>query len=281
MNCGSFTTPITIDGQLMTRPNISKSSYAAYFSGNTVRYPMKRKVLGAHVDVPSKPHHQLLKKFKFSKIETSVDDEKLRDVKEDAKRMDQVGEIFVVFHRCADPVSSRSGNSRHNGGSMPTANVHEKALKGQAKTHTTSLGAGSLVEKKHVHSVKLDGEDYPQAIFRFKYRSRGKTGMLELLSITEPPIDALKSLLIIERTPSPEPEGISVSASPVRHLKSEVGTREGVKTFHGMNDNVGLSVKRECDDGGEGSLRKKRKSGQSITIDLTEDTDDEDIICIN
>ncbi|PVH81478.1 hypothetical protein DL98DRAFT_369823, partial [Cadophora sp. DSE1049] len=120
---------------------------------------------------------------------SAMDDEKLRDVKEDAKRIGQVGEISIVFHRCSEPTPVRSPGSQSEAGTTGTAAVHEKALKGQAKTHTTSLGPGLLVRKSHVSAVHLDGEDYPQAIFKFKYRSR----------------DALKSLLIIERTPSPEP----------------------------------------------------------------------------
>lgn len=40
------------------------------------------------------------------------------------------------------------------------------------------------------HARYIDGKDYPLAVFKFKYRSK----------------DALKALLVIERTPEPEPE---------------------------------------------------------------------------
>ena len=109
--------------------------------------------------------------------------------------------------------------------------------------------------------------------------------------------DALKSLLIIERTPSPDPEIISISASPARIVKPELVKKEGVRALPGIvrgraspmrtgtdeqqNSNGGPSVKREHENGGVGSSRKKRKSHASITIDLTEDSDDDNIICLN
>lgn len=74
------------------------------------------------------------------------------------------------------------------------------------------LGPATEVEKKgykYVSCKKLDGDDYPIAIFRFKYRSRGSIVTPSPEIILTPSViflDALKSLLIIERSPSPEPE---------------------------------------------------------------------------
>ena len=67
----------------------------------------------------------------------AADDDKLRDIKEDSKRMDKVGQISVVFHRSSEPTATRPPSSRRDF-TAAIANVHEKALKGQAKTHTTS-----------------------------------------------------------------------------------------------------------------------------------------------
>ncbi|KAF7863811.1 hypothetical protein EAF04_006776 [Stromatinia cepivora] len=68
--------------------------------------------------------------------------------------------------------------------------VHEKALKGQAMSHGTTLGVPQAVMKgEKYHSQYLDGRDYPIAIYRFKYRSK----------------KSLQSLLILERTPEPSP----------------------------------------------------------------------------
>ena len=59
-------------------------------------------------------------------------DDKLRDIKEDSTRMDEVGEISVVFHRSSEPTATRKPSSRRDF-TAAIGNVHEKALKGQAK----------------------------------------------------------------------------------------------------------------------------------------------------
>ncbi|KAG4412826.1 hypothetical protein IFR04_014034 [Cadophora malorum] len=160
-------------------------------------------------------------------------DDKLRDIKEDSKRMEEVGEISVVFHRSSEPTATRKPSSRRDF-TAAIANVHEKALKGQAK----------------ITRFPLDQNQ----------------------SCTE-------SLLNIERSPSPDPEIISISASPVNSVKSELVKKEGVRALQGMQ--WWTSIKREHDNGGEGSSRKKRKSEQSVTIDLTEDSNDDNFICFN
>jgi len=43
-----------------------------------------------------------------------------------------------------------------------------------------------------------------------------------------------ESLLNIERSPSPDPEIISISASPVNSVKSELVKKEGVRALQGM-----------------------------------------------
>lgn len=50
----------------------------------------------------------------------------------------------------------------------------------------------------------LDGKDYPIAIYKFKYRSRGTTKTFNMGGIANIDTEALKQLLIIERTPEPD-----------------------------------------------------------------------------
>lgn len=66
--------------------------------------------------------------------------------------------------------------------------------------------ATELVKKNYITCKKIDGVDYPHAIFKFKYRSRGpQSPISSAVSCPNLPLEALKSLLIVERTPSPEP----------------------------------------------------------------------------
>ncbi|KAG4430283.1 hypothetical protein IFR05_014230 [Cadophora sp. M221] len=213
----------------------------------------------------------LLKPFKFSKIETSTDDAKLKDIKEDSKHMNDVGEIVFRIWRSTEARPREA----HNYTELVAVNaVHEKALKGQAKSHTTTLGEASRIVSRHVVSCeKLDGFDYPIAIFRFLYRSK----------------DSLKSLLIIKRTPSPDPEInagfpdlVDLSNLAPNQRKKVAKFLQGLNGKDGGSVTPGPSVKRERDDNEDGGSRKKRSSGMSITIDLTRDSDDDDeIIALN
>jgi hypothetical protein len=57
---------------------------------------------------------------------------------------------------------------------------------------------------KVINCYKLDGEDYPLARFVFKYRSNGKNLFYGAKNILRHASEALKQLMIIERTPEPE-----------------------------------------------------------------------------
>lgn len=70
MNCGSLTVQVFIDGQRLNSRSIIKRSYPGHFMGDTVVQTLKRAIDGTHVAIPNKPSHQLLKKYKFSKILT-------------------------------------------------------------------------------------------------------------------------------------------------------------------------------------------------------------------
>jgi hypothetical protein len=103
----------------------------------------------------------------------------------------------------------------------------------------------------------------------------------------------LKSLLIIERTPSPEPAktsapepGLSLdNFNPAQKARLEQFLRELavciqkpfslnrlLTMFHKNEGTPDRTVKRERDEeGGSGGSRKKRRSGPPVTIDLTDD----------
>ena len=68
---------------------------------------------------------------------TASEDDKLSQVKEDAKIIAKTGEIVVYVHRRGDSqlVSTRDIKTAFTGLGKE---VHEKAIKGQAKSHGTS-----------------------------------------------------------------------------------------------------------------------------------------------
>lgn len=70
-------------------------------------------------------------------IPKASDDHKLADVHEDMKRIDQVGEITVHVYRAGVATLDPDYVSRDIDGDA-VSEVHEKALKGQAKSHATS-----------------------------------------------------------------------------------------------------------------------------------------------
>ena len=70
MNCGSLTVSVFIDGQCLNSRSISKRSCPRHFMGDTAVQTLKLAIDGTHVAIPNKPGHQLLKKYKFSKILT-------------------------------------------------------------------------------------------------------------------------------------------------------------------------------------------------------------------
>ncbi|KAL2063579.1 hypothetical protein VTL71DRAFT_5384 [Oculimacula yallundae] len=233
-------TPIRIDGKLMITPLIPHKTYIRHVTRDKVHTRIVRVVDGIHTAAPGQTDQCLLQKFRFARIQTCMEDEKLKDIKKDTQRMNEVGEIVVTVHRSgpakmdtAMPVAVAAANAAIQ---TTNAKVHEKALKGQAKSHSVS--------------------------------SR----------------DALKSLLIIERTPSPPPQQISASPPPVDVNNLDPEQKKQVARFlQGLNGNrggsgsPGPSIKRERDtDGSELTLRNKRNSGKSVMIDLTKDSEDSD-----
>lgn len=69
----------------------------------------------------------------------ATDDSKLANVCEDMRRMDQVGEIVVKIYRGGkiEDIDGNPATPAVNLGGAETS-VHEKALKGGAKSHSAS-----------------------------------------------------------------------------------------------------------------------------------------------
>lgn len=146
MDYACLNTRIHIDGKKVDSPSIQKSRNLNSFSEDCVATKFQRKIKGMRVEAPGNAGRALLKRFKFAKIEATSDDYKLADVHEDIKRMDQVGEITVHVYRAGVATADPDHVSRDLGGEV-VSEVHEKALKGQAKSHATAFEQFSLALK--------------------------------------------------------------------------------------------------------------------------------------
>ena len=164
--------------------------------------------------------------------------------------MDEVGEISVVFHRSSEPTATRKPSSRRDF-TAAIGNVHEKALKGQAKITRFRRRISSINIESYRPSEALDqnqsyatdmsipknwmGRITRRPFFDSNIGREVRQRCRKIKSITDYlSRRCTESLLNIERSPSPDPEIISISASPVNSVKSELVKKEGVRALQGM-----------------------------------------------
>ncbi|KAI4636714.1 hypothetical protein J4E93_011012 [Alternaria ventricosa] len=181
-----------------------------------------------------------LRKFCFSQLEIN-DDGDTRTFKDSLKKkLHRVGVISVRFYWVTagatykTPVTVRKDK---NLGVVP-----EKALKGSALSHQASYGAREVMQAySTIETTKID--ETPFAEFTFRYRSRA----------------ALKSLLVIPRTPSPV---------PLEERDINTLTLEESREL--------LRLQREQMDAAPVIKREGVKRERSSTI-INEDNDDDDV----
>ncbi|KUJ24191.1 uncharacterized protein LY89DRAFT_679393 [Mollisia scopiformis] len=273
-DCDCLSAEVYIDGKWAKCPLILKHRFNAHLRGNSVLKPITREAEGYSIAAPGNMGQEFIKPFKFCQIDTTTDDDKLRDVKKDAETIGSIGEIEVKVYRC-NAISEVDAYLPLDAPTSLSTKVHEKALKGNSKSHSVNFDAATkLVKKDYFNVNKIDGINYPIAVFKLKYRSRA----------------ALKSLLVIERTPSPEPERVPASPSPspppvdLNNLDA-AQKRQVARFLKDMNRGRSASgtptIKRERADDGGAESSKRRKAGKKITIDLTEDSDEENIAPAN
>ncbi|CAK4033345.1 Hypothetical predicted protein [Lecanosticta acicola] len=169
-DCMAFA--ISVDGSRMGRPLVRKESCLDKDASENLK--------GAIVPGCK------LKKFEFVALETVQDG---HSSFEEIAKLQGLGCIKVeVFHRIITGESSK-----HNprvGTFQPVDFVPERAVKGKALTQQVKLGDTVPCAPSIMYSSRpVDASGKPAATFMFNYRTN----------------NALKSLLIIPRTPSPEP----------------------------------------------------------------------------
>ncbi|KAF7943747.1 uncharacterized protein EAE97_005817 [Botrytis byssoidea] len=187
--------------------------------------------------------------FKFSDIITSTDDSKLASIKEDATRLSVVREIVVKVYRRGERTRAINQSKRPDAfqklAADSSASVHEKALKGHAKSHSTTLGAPQATKAKCLKS---------------------------LLILERTP----------EPSPSPSPAPISDGASGSFHLESLDATQKaklqeflGNLLGNGSQFNGERKIKREREEtGSDFKASKRSKRNERVEVDLTGDDSD-------
>ncbi|KAF4621903.1 hypothetical protein G7Y89_g14442 [Cudoniella acicularis] len=264
----SLIVKVVIDGKVMRKFVIELWTQAQ--QNKRLIKPNSSIVKGQTVRDPNDPtpNRGILRKFRFAKIEVTQDDSGYKDIKTDAKHIEQVGEIAFEVYRASKSERSTTGKITKTTTPPAATAVHEKALKGQAKSHSTLFGSSSTITESFVTCVEIDhlgGSPKPIAIFKFKYRSN----------------EALKQLMVLPRTPSPSPSLPPVSADPLNLENLDGDQKRRLQAFlqeltGGGNGSPGPApkIKRERNtDGNRESFRKKRKSRKSQVIDLTEDAE--------
>ncbi|KAE9368743.1 hypothetical protein N431DRAFT_347016 [Stipitochalara longipes BDJ] len=219
--------------------------------------------------------------FKFSEIHTSTDDDEFDALPTDVPIVGKVGEIVIKLHRRYKGRFIGPKVQQDAPLNEPPSIVHEKALKGQAKSHSIALGeARSSKFSWRFEADFIDGEDHPIAVFRFKYRDR----------------KALQSLLVIPRSPEPEeaPASRTATVEPLEQNTLNIanlnpGARRKIQDFFQMLQSAEASrvpavkqenqvdrtaVKREREDDAQMEAMRSRKTRKQMGpafVDLTLD----------
>ncbi|KAG9241571.1 hypothetical protein BJ878DRAFT_520099 [Calycina marina] len=195
---------------------------------------------------------------------TKVDTDDSETISRDAKMMKGVGEIIVYVHR-----TRREGREQAMIRTEPKAvkEVSEKALKGQAISHSAGYGAEKYFSKpQNQGTLWMDPYYKPLAVFRFKYRSK----------------EALQAMMVIPRSASPERFYLAPIHSPdrnwgvvsrqerVANLKMELAKIKAEDD--GEEENPVRSRKREASDSissGRAYKTSQRRDGK-VVVDLTD-----------
>jgi len=73
----------------------------------------------------------------FANLALATDDSKLARIKQDTKRIGQIGEIKLTVYRASLDTLCQDQHTRDNAHISDLSHIHERALKGQAKSHST------------------------------------------------------------------------------------------------------------------------------------------------
>ncbi|KAK6396689.1 hypothetical protein LTR65_008587 [Meristemomyces frigidus] len=165
-------------------------AFAIYIDGKKVGSPIvmeKKCEKDAHTRVTKgmQVSADRNRSFVFTSLETVSDGFTLND---EANLVKELGIIRVMANH--EHVNGRSINASKNLDVSAVGFVSEKAIKGQSVSHGVGFSEAVYHKRSTYKSTTVvPGQPGPFAVYKFHYRS----------------LEALKSLLIIPRTPSPPP----------------------------------------------------------------------------
>ncbi|KAG9517387.1 hypothetical protein KCV07_g6167, partial [Aureobasidium melanogenum] len=204
---------VLVDGSLISRPLVG---------------PLRRRTpTGVRMVNGIQVGDRHIRKLKFDALE-SVTEHGL-GLPEDLQRVKNLGKIEVqVTHK---NTIRRTSKTYGKPGDNSDGFISEKAVKGQAVTHSYSLDKETYRLKSCAwKSDAVDGVKDPAAVFVFHYRSKA----------------ALKKLMIIPRTPSPVP----LEDRPINELSPEEMAEllRRYKANASSTAEIKKELKRERDD---------------------------------
>ncbi|KFY34976.1 hypothetical protein V494_06311 [Pseudogymnoascus sp. VKM F-4513 (FW-928)] len=199
---------------------------------------------------------QTIRAFKFTTVEIVEIADKAK-IEEDVKAAANLGEITVEVFRVN---LLEYTHPKRAGVNNITPEISEKAIKGRALSHGTTFGAEKTARPQKTRSCSYpDGNDKPLARFIFRYRSK----------------EALRMLLIIPRSPSPDPFEALPAVERERLAREAFLRQQDPKPEPGIKPE--RIVKRERRDSdvvdltGDAPTAKQRKTTMEAPIDLTDD----------
>ncbi|KAB8304358.1 hypothetical protein EYC80_003766 [Monilinia laxa] len=245
---------VYVDGNYASGLVIRDTDFSALLEGRVIRTS------------DSSRNGDVMQKFRFSRLDISSEETRLSSLKQEKNEAEKIGAIEVRIWRASKSTPAYLTTSHQY--SAASNKFHEKAFKGQAETHNVSYSTKTPIPAQNfVKTTKLDGKDYPIAIYKFKYRSKGTTKPTNFGVVANIDTDALKQLLIIERTPEPE-----YSPSPSPESDVDLGNltdaqRERLKAFL---RNEGIAA-----GGASNTPREKSSFKTTEIVDLTADSDED------
>ncbi|KAK5130485.1 hypothetical protein LTR08_002007 [Meristemomyces frigidus] len=184
-----------------------------------------------------------LTRYIFTSLETVSDDFALKD---EAARVKDLGIIRIkATHNL---LGKRVPMSTPKGGSG-VGFVSEKAIKGQTISHGVGFSDPIIARSTTYESAAVSGQPNPFAVYEFRYRS----------------LEALKSLLIIPRTPTPPPleerDITTLSPDEMRELQRRARAAKDEREAK-------IKIKREHVDENPRQRKKARPNADSTQLEL-------------
>ncbi|THX82003.1 hypothetical protein D6D04_03752 [Aureobasidium pullulans] len=242
---------LCIEKPLIGRERTRKGSYTRLVEGLNVRAGYMRKL-------------------RFNTLETVT--EHGFGLPEDLERVKNMGKIEV---RLTHENKVKRAEAVYNKVVDNEGIISEKAIKGQAMTHSLSFDQESRIALAAgmVECKPVEGVPDPVATFFFYYKSKSKSWSEYAIGLDLPVLASLKDLMIIPRTPSPVPledrpeEELNPEemAELVRLLKAKVAVTSQVKK----------EVKRELEDDDDNDSRVRKRARPSVSAINFEINDDD------